>query len=249
MARNYFTALEERGRSANTIRQAKVVLAAMFTMAVSDGYLDFNPFHDVKTPKVPGQRAIKIATRDQYLLVRACLPTRPAKVNSTLLVSSGIRFCEAIGLRPADFDFDICVLEVARSVVKVSREHHPQGKTFLVRDYTKNGQTRRLKLDPDVVELVRAHVAEHGIGATEVIFPAELVAPPRMTKRGLTEDDIKALGNCEPVRGRVYAHGTLGGYVTAKCRCAGCRQWARDYGRERMRQQRAASSGAPGGSP
>lgn len=43
-------------------------------------------------------------------------------------------------------------------MVKVSRQHHPQGKTFLVRDYTKNGQTRRLKLDGAVVELVRGYV-------------------------------------------------------------------------------------------
>ena len=129
-------------------------------MAVSDGYLDFNPFHGAKIPKVPGRRAIKIATTEQFLKVRGCLPTKPAQVLATLLVSSGIRFCEAIGLRPEDFDFDACVLEVARSVVKVSRQHHPEGKTFLVRDYTKNGQTRRLKLDRAVVELVRAHVAE-----------------------------------------------------------------------------------------
>jgi hypothetical protein len=30
VARNYITALQEAGRSANTIRQAKVVLGAMF---------------------------------------------------------------------------------------------------------------------------------------------------------------------------------------------------------------------------
>jgi integrase len=78
-------------------------------------------------------------------------------------VSSGIRFCEAVGLQPDDFDFDAGILEVARSVVKVSRQHHPQGKTFLVRDYTKNGQTRRLKLDGAVVELVLGHVSEHDI--------------------------------------------------------------------------------------
>jgi len=243
VARNYITALQEAGRSANTIRQAKVVLGAMFGMAVSDGYLDYNPFHDVKIPKVPGRRAIKIATPEQYLKVRACLPTKSSQVFSTLLVSSGIRFCEAIGLQPADFDFEAGILEVARSVVKVSRQHHPQGKTFLVRDYTKNGQTRRLKLDWAVVELVRGHVAEHGIGATEVMFPADLVVPPRRTKPRLTEEQLRALGDCEPVGGRVYAHGTMGGYVQAKCRCAGCRQWARDYGRERMRVRRAAESG------
>jgi integrase len=242
VARSYITVLEEEGRSANTIRQAKVVLCAMFGMAVADGYADYNPFHDVKIPKVPGRRAIKVATPEQYLTVRACLPNKPAQVFSTLLVSSGIRFCEAIGLRPADFDFEAAILEVARSVVKVSRQHHPRGKTFLARDYTKNGQTRRLKLDRAVVELVREHVAEHGIGESEVIFPANLVVPPpRRTKPRLTEEQLRALGDCEPVNGRVYAHGTLGGYVTAKCRCEGCRQWARDYQRERLRVQRAAA--------
>ena len=130
VARNYVTALLEEGRSANTIRQAKVVLCAMFGMAVADGYVDYNPFHDVKIPKVAGQRAIKVATPEQYLTVRACLPTRPAQVFSTLLVSSGIRFCETVGLQPADFDFEADILEVARSVVKVSRQHHPKGKTF-----------------------------------------------------------------------------------------------------------------------
>ena len=74
------------------------------------------------------------------------------------------------------------------------------------------------------------------------MFPAELVVPPRRTKPRLTEEEIRALGDCEPVGGRVYAHGTLGGYTRAKCRCAGCRQWARDYGRERMRVRRAAAS-------
>ncbi len=67
--------------------------------------------------------------------------------------------------------------------------------------------------------------------------------PPRHTKPRLTEEELRALGDCEPVNGRVYAHGTLGGYVTAKCRCAGCRQWASNYERERRLVRRAAASG------
>jgi integrase len=194
---------------------------------------------------VPGRRAIKIATIEQYSKVRRCLPTKAARLFSTLLVSSGVRFCEGIGLEPNDVDFDQCILEVARSVVKVSREHHPQGKTFLVREYTKNGETRTIKLDRGVVELLRAHVDENRIGPSGLMFPAELVVPPRATKPSLPESELEALGFTEPVRGRVYKHGTLGGYVTAKCRRAGCRQWARENGRERMRQRRSASSGTP----
>jgi integrase len=38
----------------------------------------------------------------------------------------------------------------------------------------------------------------------------------------------------------------MGGYVTAKCRCDGCRQWAREYRRNRMRERRAAAAGVPG---
>jgi integrase len=106
VARNYIMALQGAGRSANTIRQAKAVLGAMLGIALADGYLDYNPFHDVKISKVPGRRAIKVATPEQYLKVRSCLSTKPAQIFPTLLVPSEMRFCEAIGLQPADFDFE-----------------------------------------------------------------------------------------------------------------------------------------------
>jgi hypothetical protein len=42
VARSFVTVLLEEGRSTNTIRQAKVVLCAMFGMAAADGHLDYN---------------------------------------------------------------------------------------------------------------------------------------------------------------------------------------------------------------
>jgi integrase len=51
-----------------------------------------------------------------------------------VLISSGIRPCEGRGLRPEDFDFEADAIDVIRSVVSVSRKHHPDGKTFLIRD-------------------------------------------------------------------------------------------------------------------
>jgi len=135
----------------------------MFDMAVADGYLDYNPFHDVKIPKVPGRRAIKVATPEQCLKVRAYLPAKPAQVFSTLLVSSGLRFCEAIGLQPSDFDFEAGILEVARSVVKVSRQHHPQSAGQDIpgaRLHQERPDASAHELDRAVVELVRGHVAE-----------------------------------------------------------------------------------------
>jgi hypothetical protein len=62
----------------------------MFTMAVSDGYLDSRPFHDAKTPKVPGPRPIRITITGQYLRVRSCLPTKPARVFWTPPISGSL---------------------------------------------------------------------------------------------------------------------------------------------------------------
>jgi integrase len=96
-----------------------------------------------------------------------------------------------------------------------------------------------------VAEEAERHAAELVDGAAGGLDPATRATrtiAEYATKARLTEEEIRALGDCEPVGGRVYAHGTLGGYVQAKCRCAGCRQWARDCGRERMRVRRAADS-------
>jgi integrase len=233
-ARNYVTALIESGRSANTIRKCKVALGALFAMAIAEGYLDEHPFHGVRIPKVSHGGAIKVMTQAQFLRVRRHLPNEGCKVLATVLVSSGIRPCEAWGLRPEDFDFDADAIDVMQSVVAVSREHHPEGKTFLIRDYTKNGTTRRVPVDSGCARLVKDYIARHGFARSEVIFRAELLIPPRQNKDVLSEEEIAALGFCAPVNGKTYRHGTMAGYTTAKCRCEGCRQWSRQYARKRL---------------
>jgi hypothetical protein len=67
--------------------------------------------------------------------------------------------------------------------VKVSREHHLQGKTLLAREHTKNEETRRIKLDRGVIEVVRDFVAENRIGPSDLIFPVQLVVSPRAASR------------------------------------------------------------------
>ena len=61
VARNYITALLEAGRSANTIRQAKVVLCATFAMAVADGYAS-NSRRVRASPQGSGSRRAFIAS-------------------------------------------------------------------------------------------------------------------------------------------------------------------------------------------
>ena len=74
--------------------------------------------------------------------------------------------------------------------------------------------------------MAREHIALHGIGPGQAIFPVRLFASTEAAGRArLTEEEIDALGFTDELpNGRQYKHGTLGRYVTAKCRCAGCAQ-------------------------
>ncbi len=92
--------------------------------------------------------------------------------------------------------------------------------------------------------MVREHIALNGIGPGQVIFPVRLFASTEAAGRArLTEEEIDALGFTDELpNGRRYKHGTLGGYVTARCRCAGCAQWSADYARERKRRRTGRSA-------
>ena len=83
MARNYVTALHEEGRLANTIRQAKVVLARCSAWLWRTAIVDYNPFDDVKIPKVSGQRAIKNGDAGAVREVRGCLRTSQLRLLDT----------------------------------------------------------------------------------------------------------------------------------------------------------------------
>ena len=84
-ARNHVTGLIEAGRSANTIRKCKVMLGALSGMAIVDGYLDVNPFHDLPIPKVPGDRAIKVLVPTQFARARKHLPNKGIESDECLL--------------------------------------------------------------------------------------------------------------------------------------------------------------------
>jgi len=81
-------------------------------------------------------------------------------------------------------------------------------------------------------------------GPGQVIFPVRLFASTEAAGRDrLTQEEIDALGfTGELPNGRRYKHGTLGGYVTAKCRRRGCKQWSPDYARDRKRRRTGRSA-------
>jgi hypothetical protein len=128
---------------------------------------------------------------------------------------------------------------VNKSTVEVTAEFHPEGFRFLTRNYTKNGEHRRFKIDHSVAVMVQEHIADNGIKPGQIIFPVRLFTTTMVSRRQrMSPQEMASLGWTDPLpNGRQYPHGTLGAYATAKCRCEGCRQWAADYGRDRKRQR------------
>ncbi|HXL94514.1 MAG TPA: tyrosine-type recombinase/integrase [Streptosporangiaceae bacterium] len=234
--------LPEAEASQVTVINTRTCLSAMMQMAWDHGYRKDNPVQGIRL-KRPPRKSIVVATTDQFGRVYKALPHESAKVFARLGVASGARYCELISFVPEDFDFGRCMLSVNKSTVEVSAEFHPDGYRFLTRAYTKNGEHRRFKLDAAVCEMVRQHIAEHSIGPGQIIFPIRLFATRKVGIRPrLSEEEIEAFGFTEPLpSGRVYRHGTLGGYVTAGCRCEACGQWSADYGRDRKRRKTGRS--------
>lgn len=231
-------ALPEEGASQNTIVNVRTCLSAMLQMAWDHGYRGDNPVKGIRL-KHPPSGPIVVATVPQFQRVYAALPHQPARVFARLGVSTGARHCEQISFIPEDFDFSNCMLTVSKSTVEVTADFHPERYRFLTRQYTKNGEHRRMKIDADVAEMVREHIAANSIGPGQLIFPVRLFAARTVASRRerISEEEMQALGYTDPLpNGKQYQHGTLGGYVTAKCRCPGCMQWSADYGRSRKRR-------------
>jgi len=230
--------LPEAEVSKSVILNVRTCLSALMQMAWDHGYRQDNPLRGIKLKRGP-RKSIIVASSEQFGRVYKALPHDPAKVFARLGVATGARYCELISFVPEDFDFDRCMVSINKSTVEVSSEFHPQGYRFLTRAYTKNGEHRRFKIDKGAAEMVRQHIIDNGIGSGELIFPVRLFATRKVSNRlDLTEAEIEDLGFTEPLpSGKTYRHGTLGAYVTAKCRCEPCKAWSADYGRSGKRRR------------
>ena len=94
-------------------------------------------------------------------------------------IESGLRWGELTELRPKDLDFGTGVLTVSRVVVELPPRFHPEGRRFLVKDYPKDQEHRQLKLSPQVVRKIAAHIERHGIAADDLLFPMPNSRPGR----------------------------------------------------------------------
>ena len=219
--RHWVTDMQSRGVPPRTIQYCKVsILNAIFTTALEDEVVTIHSSRGVKTPPVP-KKPRRIITAAEFDLLYKALPGTDARLLVETDIESGLRWGELTELRVRDLDLVTRILTVSRAVVEVPAEEHPSGGRFLVKDYPKDKEYRRLKLSAQITAKLLAHIRARGLGPDDLLFSYQAPARPAVRRRlgvietaGLTDPDV---------HGRRYRHGTLTAYNAARCRCEHCR--------------------------
>ena len=159
--------MQAQGKAHATCIKVYTVLKSLFKMAYLSDIIQKNPMDKVERPKqrkdeVRGIEA-EAYTIDEVKHILSCLEKEPLKWQALirLLVDTGIRRGECCGLQWKDVDFKGNTITVAGNLC-----YTPQKGVYL--DTPKNGKTRIIDVDADVIALLqqlRQQQASHALSA------------------------------------------------------------------------------------
>jgi integrase len=235
--REWVTTLKDQGVSASTIADLKTVLSAIFTTALNDQIAAIHPCRGVKTPTV-ARKPPTIVTPEQFDLIHQSLPEAGWQTLIEFDVETGLRWGELTELRARDFNAASRMLTVARAVVEINaRFREPDAPRFVVKDYPKDKEYRRVQISPETATLLREHIQTNRLGRDDLLFAVPTPDPEPELELELVaaaEDapppDLAELGRTDPNKaGLTYRHGTVAAYNLGGCRCQHCRDACARY--------------------
>lgn len=236
--REWVTDLQAKGVSPATIQKVRFILSAIFTDALNDVTF-LHPCKGIKTPTVP-KKPLQIITPEQFDVIYAALADPALRLMVETDIETGLRWGELAELRVRDLDRLTRVLTVSRTVVQVDPKFHPSGQRFLIKEYPKDKEYRRLKLSQQLAAKLAVHAEDARLGEDDLFFPMPQQHSPGARLRAIP--DPAALGFTKPnSAGRQYRHGTMSGYNAGRCRCQYCKDAAAAY----RAQRRASGKDSP----
>jgi integrase len=228
--REWVTDLQGKGVTPATIQKVRFILSAIFTTALNDVTF-LHPCKGVKTPTVP-RKPLKIITPEQFDAVYAAIPGATLKLLIETDIETGLRWGELTELRADDFDSNTRMLTISRTAIQVNPKFHPTGERFLVKQYPKDREFRRVKVSEQLAARLISHILDANLGAEDLIFPMPAQVPPVARLRVVP--DLGALGFTKPnAAGSQYRHGTMSAYNAGRCRCEHCKNAAAVYRAQR----------------
>jgi integrase len=249
--REWVTTLQEASLSPASIAKLRFILSSIFTTALNDLVVNLHPCKGVKTPTI-AKRPMQIITPEQFDRLYSGLPNADMQLLVETDIETGMRWGELTELRVKDLDRGRRTITIARAVVQVNPKFHPDGQRFLVKDYPKDGEHRRVKISTQLVDKIAAHIDSEGLGTDDLLFELrdDRSSPAR---RPTACPPPETLGFTEPnEKGRTYRHGSLSAYNGGRCRCRHCkdgyaiyRAQRRDAGKDRSDRSAVPQSARP----
>ncbi|MGO9279693.1 MAG: tyrosine-type recombinase/integrase, partial [Streptosporangiaceae bacterium] len=224
--REWVTDLQAKGVTPATIQKVRFILSAIFTAALDDVTF-LHPCKGVKTPTVP-KKPLKIITPEQFDAIYEALPDDAMRLLIETDIESGLRWGELTELRVKDLEPATRILTVSRTVIQVDPKFHPSGQRFLVKEYPKDKEYRRLKLSQQLTSKLSAHISDADLGGDNLLFAMPPSGSPAARLRAIP--DPATLGFTKTnAAGRQYRHATMSGYNAGRCRCRHCKDAAAIY--------------------
>lgn len=156
--------MQAQGKAHATVVKCYTILNSLFKMAFLSDTIPKNPMHKVERPKPRKDESrhdeVEAYTVDEVRHILACLDKEPLKwrVLVRLLIDTGIRRGECCGLQWKDVDFQGNSVTISGNLC-----YTPQKGVYL--DTPKNGRSRTVDVDPDIMSLLRALRSEQAAQA------------------------------------------------------------------------------------
>ncbi|OUN21431.1 hypothetical protein B5G34_11390 [Flavonifractor sp. An82] len=156
--------MQAQGKAHATVVKCYTILNSLFKMAFLADTIPRNPMHKVERPKPRKDEArhdeVEAYTVEEVRHILSCLDKEPLKwqVLVRLLIDTGIRRGECCGLQWKDIDFQENTITICGNLC-----YTPQNGVYL--DTPKNGRSRTVDVDPDIMALLRALRSEQAAQA------------------------------------------------------------------------------------
>ena len=162
------------GLAPRSVKKYHVMLSSIFSRAVRDRIITFNPCVGTELPKIINEERQTI-TPEQFRRLYDALPDRYKDLVVTD-IETGLRWGELIALRPRHIDFLRRTVTIHETVVEVSKKHSPTGQRMIFKPYPKNNKPRVLGVRQELIDTLAARIVRLGLARDDLLFPSNDLA-------------------------------------------------------------------------